>query len=144
MWGPGVTMEEFGGGAAHSEVFLAPWRRWWVKSRTPGGDGRRDGRLVAAVFSGCVCAAVVGGRSCLLAAPLLPPFGPLGLGLLLQFSVLPLGGEGRRGRRVSRQQMKRVSCTGTEEGQNSQDSRIDVSGTGSRIKPGFNHFMYYL
>lgn len=61
-------------------------------------------------FSGSVRGAVIVGGCCV-AMPFLLRFHPLRFGLVLQFSVLPLGREGRRGWGVGRQEMKRV-CNG--------------------------------
>lgn len=79
-------------------------------------EQERRGRLLVAVlfadpsFSGSVRGSVVGfdGR-CRFAIRLrLLSFYALGFGLVLQFPVLPLGGQRRRGRGVGCQEVKRV------------------------------------
>lgn len=92
------------------------WVRLIVYRRAGVSEQERRGRLLVAVlfadpsFSGSVRGSVVGfdGRRCFAIRLLLLSFYTLGFGLVLQFPVLPLGGQRRRGRGVGCQEVKRV------------------------------------
>lgn len=92
------------------------WVRLNVYRRAGVSEQERRGRLLVAVlfadpsFSGSVRGSVVGfDGGCRFATRLLLlSFYALGFGLVLQFPVLPLGGQRRRGRGVGCQEVKRV------------------------------------
>lgn len=77
-------------------VRLNAYRRAGVRMQTVGGRLLVPDLFTDPPFSGSVRGAVIVGGCCV-AMPFLLRFHSLRFGLVLQFSVLPLGREGRRG-----------------------------------------------
>lgn len=113
-------------------------------------EQERRGRLLVAVlfadpsFSGSVRGSVVGfdARCRFAIRLLLLSFYALGFGLVLQFPVLPLGGQRRRGRGVGCQEVKRVGNSWRREEkkilstkQHNYRNSLEVKEGHSNIKP---------